>query len=148
MKMLPWLLIACFVLLPMPDRLAAANRCQPVVRDAWIRLTPAGMPMHGGFLRIDNPCAQSFTIVGASSPLYGRMELHETRLVDGISRMRPLATVAVPAHGRVEFKPGGLHWMLMQPQAGLRAGEQIPVTLRLADGGRIATTFELRAAGR
>lgn len=132
----------------LPWQAASAADCLPLVREAWIRLTPAGMPMHAGFARIDNPCGAPVTIVGASSAQYARIDMHETRLENGMNRMRARAQAVVPAQGQLQFKPGGLHWMLMQPKRGLQAGQQVPVTLLLADGTRLEVMFAVRAAGR
>jgi FdhD protein len=44
--------------LAMPLPLAAREKpgCMPQVQQGWIRLLPGGMPMHGGFARIENRC--------------------------------------------------------------------------------------------
>src|SRR5690349_12750638 len=74
-----------------------AKSCMPVVRDGWIRLVPGGMPMHGGFGRIENKCAARATLAGAKSAAYGSVEMHETKVVDGVSRMRAVPTLVVAA---------------------------------------------------
>ena len=40
---------------------ACARDCAPQVKDGWIRLMPAGMPMHAGFGRIENRCPMPAT---------------------------------------------------------------------------------------
>ena len=146
MNKTPWIAVSLCLLLPW--QAASAAECVPVVRDAWIRLAPAGMPMHAGFARIANPCNAPVAIVGASSPHYARIDMHETRLENGVSSMRARAEVRVPARGQVQFKPGGLHWMLMRPTAGLQAGQTVAVMLHLADGNRLEKSFVVRQAGR
>ncbi|MWR20638.1 copper chaperone PCu(A)C, partial [Helicobacter pylori] len=39
--------------------------------------------------------------------------------------------VIVPAGGRLEFKPGGKHIMLLGVKRTLRAGEQVPLVFAL-----------------
>ena len=56
------------------------------------------------------------TIVGASSPAFGEVSLHETRIVDGVSRMRALPELRIAPGDSAVLKPGGMHLMLMQPQ--------------------------------
>lgn len=125
----------------------AASDCtlQPV--DAWVRMAPGAMPMHGGFVRIDNPCAAELTIVSASSPSYASIELHETRMEDGMHRMRQVPALPVPAEGSIELAPGGLHLMLMQPVEGLVPGQTVQVEFLLQDGQRVQADFQLRSAG-
>jgi copper(I)-binding protein len=123
---------------------AMARDCAPQLRDAWIRLTPGGMPMHAGFGRIENPCPSAATIVAASSPAYGSVELHETRVVEGISRMRAVPELRIAADGAATLKPGGLHLMLMQPRAPLKEGSKVAVEFTLSDGRKILGEFQVR----
>jgi copper(I)-binding protein len=123
---------------------ASARECQPQVRDGWVRLGPAGMPMMAGFGRIENSCATPVTITGASSPAFGSAELHETRIVEGVNRMRHLPELRIAPDAVAVLKPGGMHLMLMQPHAPLKAGSRVVVSFRLADGGELLGEFEVR----
>lgn len=125
---------------------AHATDCTPVVESPWIRKPPMAMPMMAGFATIRNPCPAPVTLVGAASPAFGAVELHETRTVDGVSRMRHVESLEVPAGGEVSLAPGGLHLMLMRPQAAPGAGGPIEVELSLADGRTLRADFEVRDA--
>jgi copper(I)-binding protein len=142
-------LVAAVVATPACAKEPAAGKgaCVPVVRDGWIRLVPGGMPMHGGFGRIENACAAPATITGAKSAAYGSVELHETKLVDGVSRMRAVPTLPIAAKGNAEFKPGGLHMMLMDPVSPLKAGDKVEIDFALQDGRQVRGTFVVRAPG-
>lgn len=135
--------IACLLAL-LPPASAAAG-CQPRVRDGWIRLVPGGMPMHAGFGRIENPCPMPVTVVSASSPAYGAAELHESRIVGGVSRMRPVPALRIAPDGAAVLKPGGLHLMLMRPARPLRPGSRVAVDFTAADGRKLLGEFEVRA---
>lgn len=104
------------------------------------------MDMLAGYARIDNTCAAPVQIVSASSPAFADVSVHETRIENGISRMRALTALPVAAHASVSFAPGGLHLMLMQPTLPLKAGDQVSIDFILRDGRRIPGRFELRAA--
>src|SRR5690606_10301638 len=93
-----------------------------------------------------NPCAAPVTIVSASSPSFGSVELHETTRVDGVSRMRHVDRLEVPAGGTATLAPGGLHLMLMQPRSTPALGESLQIELELADGRRLRAGLEVRAA--
>lgn len=123
---------------------ACARDCSPQVKDGWIRLVPGGMPMHAGFGRIDNACPMPATIVSASSPAYGSVELHESKMVDGINRMRELSELRINPEGSAVLKPGGMHLMLMQPKAPLKEGSRVAVEFRLKDGRSLLGEFEVR----
>lgn len=102
--------------------------------------------MLAGYARIDNTCAGPVKIVSASSPAFADASLHETRIDNGISRMRALTVLPVAAHASVAFAPGGLHLMLTEPTKPLNAGDYVAIDFTLSDGRRIAGRFELRAA--
>ena len=121
--------------------------CAPVVRDGWIRLVPGGMPMQAGFGRIDNPCATPAVVVGARSAAHASAELHETRIVDGVSRMRAVPELRIAPDGAAVLKPGGLHLMLMQPLAPLQAGSRIEIDFALKGGGTLRGEMVVRAPG-
>lgn len=133
--------VACTMVAVSP---ASARECQPQVRDGWVRLGPAGMPMMAGFGRIENSCAKPMTITGASSPAFESAQLHETRLVDGVNRMRHLPELRIAPDGVAVLKPGGMHLMLMQPHAPLKAGSRVVVSFQLAGGGELLGEFEVR----
>jgi copper(I)-binding protein len=134
-------LLALLVMLPLAG---CARDCTPRVSDGWIRLLPGGMPMQAGFGRIDNRCPTPAVIVAARSAAYGSVELHESTLVDGISRMRQLPELRIAPDGAVVLQPGGLHLMLMQPRAPLKPGSRVAVEFELEDGRTLPGEFEVR----
>ena len=124
---------------------SASATCTPHIAEGWLRAPPMPMPMMAGFARVVNPCAADVVVTGARSEAFASVELHETRVVDGVSRMRAVAEVPVAAGGEAVMRPGGLHLMLMQPVSALAEGDTAEVELLLADGRSIVATFEVRA---
>jgi copper(I)-binding protein len=123
---------------------ACARDCAPQVKDGWIRLMPGDMPMQAGFGRIDNRCPMPATIVSASSPAYGSVELHESRTIGGVSRMRAVPELRIAPDGAAVLQPGGLHLMLMQPKSSLKAGSRVAIEFELKDGRKLLGEFEVR----
>ena len=123
---------------------ANAGSCAPRVRDGWVRLVPGGMPMHAGFGRIENMCAAPATIVSASSPSYGSVMVHESRIVDGISEMRMVQELRIKPDDSAVLKPGGLHLMLMDPTSTLKPGSHVAIDFALKDGRHVLGDFEVR----
>jgi len=126
---------------------ACARDCAPTVEEGWVRLPPVTMPMLAGFGRISNACGSPVTIVGASSPSFGDVSVHETRIVDGVSRMRAMPRLQIEAGSEATLAPGGLHLMLMQPRSKLAPGESVQVEFQLEDGGVLRGEFEVRGPG-
>jgi periplasmic copper chaperone A len=85
-------------------------------------------------------------LIGADSPACGSLMLHESVAANGTDRMMMVESVQVPAHGHVDFIPGHYHLMCMDPSREMILGHQVPITLRLSDGGKITASFTVRGA--
>jgi copper(I)-binding protein len=141
----------CLATLCVVSFTACARDCTPQVRDGWVRLPPAGMAMEGmamlaGFGRIENHCPVPVTIVSASSAAFADTSLHETKIVDGVSRMRAVPELRIAPDAAAVLKPGGLHLMLMKPDARIAVGGTARIELTFADGLRLPADFEIRSA--
>jgi len=126
---------------------AAASDCLPTVNAGWVRLPPVPMPMLAGFGRIENGCAAPMEIVAASSPAFADVSVHQTSIVDGVSRMRAVPQLRIAPGGSAVLEPGGTHLMLMQPRGPLHAGDTVTIEFALKDGGVLRGEFELRKPG-
>jgi len=143
-RALPALVLAA-IALATPACAKEQGACLPVVREGWIRLVPGGMPMQAGFGRIENGCAMPATIVGARSGAHESAELHETRIVDGVSRMRAVPELRIAPDATAVLKPGGLHLMLMDPRVPLKVGAKVAIEFPLQDGRVVIGEFVVRA---
>ena len=97
-----------------------------------------------GFGRIENRCAMPATIVSASSPAYASVELHESKRVDGVNRMREVPELRIAPDGAAVLQPGGLHLMLIKPNATLKPGSRVAIEFVLKDGRKLLGEFEVR----
>lgn len=136
------------VLLAMCAAAASATAAEPscvTVREGWVRLPPPGVTMAAGYVEIHNGCRTPVTVVAAGSKAFGDVSLHETTLVDGVSRMRAVERLPIAPGSSVTLKPGGLHLMLMQPEVPLAKGGQVPLRLSLEDGRKVDAMLAVRA---
>lgn len=121
-----------------------ARAGQPLnLEQARIRLLPPPLPLAGYFV-LHNQGPEAVTLVGAQSPAFARVMIHQAVTREGTASMRPVTELELPAGGRVSFAPGGYHLMLMQRQRALEPGEQVPVTLVFADGQRLEAAFTVQ----
>lgn len=104
------------------------------VEAPYVRLAPPHAPATAAFMVIRNSGASPRTLVAAESPAAKQVELHDHVHENGMMKMRQVSDIVVPAHGQVEFKPGGLHIMLIGLNAPLKAGDPVNFTLHFADG--------------
>jgi copper(I)-binding protein len=116
----------------------AATAATPDVRveHAWIRWLPANLPA-AGYATIVNDSDGVARLTGASSPDYGSVMLHRSRLAQGDSTMEMVEHLDIPAHGSMKLAPGGYHLMLSHAKRPLKPGDKVPVVLRFADGSEL-----------
>jgi copper(I)-binding protein/predicted MFS family arabinose efflux permease len=114
------------------------------VREPWLRPSPPGVPVTAGYLTIINRGTTEDELLEVSTPRAGTVQVHETRMEQGVMRMRELERLTIAAGAQLALAPGGAHLMLMELTAPLRAGEQVPITLRFARGGERTVMFEVR----
>ena len=127
--------IATLVLLAWSALAAAASAIQVMQPKAFA--TPPGAPTALVLLSLHNTGASADVLLGAKTPLAGKVELHGTSMAGGMMRMRPLDRVPVPVGALVEFKSGGNHLMLVGLPRPLTAGMVIPLTLVFQKAGEV-----------
>ncbi len=74
-----------------------------------------GMRMGAAYFVLTNNTDEPIRITGVTSPQFAAVEIHETRIEDGIARMREIDALVVPPRGNVTLERGGKHLMLMRP---------------------------------
>lgn len=97
----------------------------------------------GAVMQIANEGAEAVRLVGASSPAFEAVELHESIEEDGVSKMRPVDGIEIPAGDTVTLAPGGLHLMLIGAKQTFRAGDGFPLTLDFGSAGTVDLTVEV-----
>jgi len=90
-------------------------------------------------LSVENKGSAADRIVGASTPVAARVELHSMSLdPQGVMRMREIEGIAVDAKAKIAMRPGmGFHFMLIGLQQPLKDGDTFPLTVLFEKAGRI-----------
>lgn len=114
------------------------------VEDAWARASVPGQMSSAAYFTVRNTGGAD-TLLSVSSPS-ANASMHSTSMDNGVMRMRPLASLEVPAHSTVALKPGGTHVMLMGLKAPLEAGSTIVLDLRFEKSGERQVTANVRPA--
>ena len=118
--------------------------------DAWVRALPPSQSTTAAYLTVVNRAEAAVTVVGASSELADKVEIHTTREIDGYMRMEQLPSLTVAAGQSVQLAPGGTHLMLLGLARMPVPGENVGLCLQLEPGGEVCTTAGVRktAAGK
>lgn len=117
------------------------------ISGAFIRASPMMAQSGAGFVTVKNATGTDDTLVAAEAAISKTVELH-THIKDGdVMRMRQVESIAVPAGGSAELKPGGDHIMFIGLNQPLKEGEVVPVTLVFAKAGKKVVNMPVQGMG-
>ena len=120
---------------------AASSWAQVKVEKAWARPTVVGQQGGGGFLSITSATADK--LIGGSTALAERVELHTMAMKGDVMEMRQIDAIELPAGKTVELKSGGLHLMFIGVKQPLALGSKVPVTLKFEKAGEVKVDFDV-----
>lgn len=134
-----------FALMLLAGILLAAPRGGLRIEQAWARATPPMATVVAGYLVVVNDGDTPDRLLRIDSGIAQRIEMHRTVNAGGMMRMRPIEGGAVvPAHGRLQFAPGGNHLMLIGPAHPLVAGQTFEAMLVFEHAGARRVEFQVR----
>lgn len=114
--------------------------------NGWSPAAPSVAPTRVGYFSILNGSDKTITIIGASSPHFGMASFHETRIVDGVSRMSAVEKMTLKPMQEVILEPSGIHLMLMNIKEKTLSADSIPVVLALDSGEKIHIELMVKTA--
>lgn len=114
------------------------------ISDQWVKAADSGMTAVFGTLK--NSGHHEARLVSATSPVAGKVELHEVVMdPGGSSTMRPkTGGFVIPADGSHALIPGGDHIMLMDLKQSLAVGSDVSITVEFEDGSSLPFTAQVR----
>jgi copper(I)-binding protein len=105
-----------------------------MVSDAWARESRGGPA--AAYMTIENRGSGDDRLVSVAAAPPAMAMLHVSTSEGGVSRMREAGGgLEIPAHAKVELKPGGAHVMLMGLPGSLEKGSSLKLTLRFERSG-------------
>ena len=122
-----------------------SGKAQPplIANDVVITRPMPGMNMSAAYLSLTNSSERTIQISRVTSDQFESVQLHETRIEDGVARMRAIPVLEIPAGATVTLHRGGKHLMLMRP-----TGTTETVSLEFLDGDSmvlsVTATYEPR----
>jgi copper(I)-binding protein len=109
----------------------------------------AGVANGQGFVDFTNRGTAADSLVGVSSPVAKRVEIHEMKMDGNIMRMREVSSLPIAPGQTVRMADSGIHLMLIELKAPLKVGDKLPLTLKFARSGdlRIEMWVQDKALG-
>ncbi|GAB4482480.1 copper chaperone PCu(A)C [Erythrobacter tepidarius] len=117
------------------------------ISNARLVLAPVAGNPAAIYFDLDYQGDRGLTIRKADVEGAGMTMMHEYGEWDNKVQMMEALPVSLTKGSKVEFKPGGLHVMVMEPPATWKPGDKVKVTLTLSGGTTQVFDAEVRAAG-
>lgn len=124
----------------------AASAQNISVKQPWVRGTVPQQKATGAFMQLTSDADAA--LIGAHSPVAGKVEVHATIMEGGVAKMRPMPRLELPAGKPVSLMPGEYHIMLVDLKQPLQAGQTVPITLQVENKDKQVTSVEVQAEVR
>jgi copper(I)-binding protein len=119
-----------------------------VASTPWTRATVRGASVGVGYFTLENKGKEVDSLTGATTDAAERVELHETKMEDGLMKMRALPQgVEIVPGDRIFIKPGSYHLMLVGLKWAFFPGETVHVTLNFAKSAPVAIDMKVEPFG-
>jgi len=141
---------AAFALLAGSARAGDYSAGDVTVGNPWARATPKGSNVGAAYLTITNNGSAADRLVGGSTNVASRFEVHSMVMEDGVAKMRPVeGGVEIKPHETVELKPAGpFHVMLIGLTQQLQQGQRMTGTLMFERAGKVDIEFTVVPIGQ
>ena len=124
--------------------------CEPTpvlgVDQAYINLSPVDGNPSAGYLTIRGG-PQDVELLSVTSPYIKRTEIHETVTENGLSKMRGIESINVPAGRTVKLEPGGKHLMLWGVNSGSVSDGKLFFIASFSNGDEFRVPAVIRKMG-
>jgi periplasmic copper chaperone A len=114
----------------------------------WSRAVPKGAKVAAGYMKIKNTGTEPDRLVGGSTPVAGRFEIHGMSMDKGVMKMRPLPSgLEIKPGETAELKPSSSHIMMMDLRQPIQRGKPFKATLMFEKAGEVDLDFTVEDVG-
>ena len=118
----------------------------PTISDVWVKATIPGGSVSGAYMQIKS--AATVKLIKVESPAAGLIELHESKMTNGVMEMNAVDGVDIPAGKRVTLKPGGMHVMMMKIAKPIVVGDKVPLTMTFIGADKKSFQIKVNAVAK
>ena len=122
---------------------ALSAQAEVQVEGAWMRLLPPMSKMTAAYMTLKSD--QDDRLVAAASDVARVVEIHQSKMVDGVMSMQEVSCLDLPENQAVELKPQSYHLMVMGLNEALKAGDVHTFVLEFEQAGKLEVQVPVRA---
>jgi periplasmic copper chaperone A len=110
-----------------------AYAAEVIVESGYIRATIPGTTVSSAYMEIKNTTNKDIVLIGATSKVSDRIEIHEHVMNGEMMRMQQRETLTIAANDSVVLQPSGYHLMIFNLAEPLKVDEKVELTLQFSD---------------
>jgi periplasmic copper chaperone A len=119
-----------------------------VIEQPWVRATPAGAKVAGGYMTIINTGSEPDRLIGGVLPQAGRFGVHEMKMNGNVMQMREVKEgLEIKPGEKIELSPGAYHVMFTELREPLKQGDTLKGQLRFEKAGSVDIEYQVEAVG-
>jgi len=103
------------------------------VEKAYLRASIPGSNISAAYMTIVNNGEKTVTLLGASSNISPRIEIHQNTMKNNMMRMRKMEIISIKAKERIALQPSGIHLMLFDVTKPLQPQQEVELTLHFSN---------------
>lgn len=107
---------------------------QLTVTEGYVRATIPGTNVSSAYMTLTNNNDSVITLIGATSDVSDRIEIHEHVMTDSMMSMLKRDQLVIDAQSQVQLQPYGYHLMIFNLATPLVASEKVTITLQFSEG--------------
>lgn len=119
-----------------------------VIEHGYIRATIPGTSVSSAYMEIYNRTDKDMVLIGATSKVSNRIEIHEHVMKGEMMRMNKRESLTVLAHDHVTLQPSGYHLMIFNLVEPLKVDDKVDVTLHFSDSKDVIISLPVQSIKR
>ncbi|MEW6989113.1 copper chaperone PCu(A)C [Colwelliaceae bacterium 6441] len=118
------------------------------IEHGYIRATIPGTNVSSAYMEINNLTEQEAVLVGVSTGVSDRVEIHEHVMKGELMRMQKRETLTIGAHDHVSLQPSGYHLMIFNLTNPLLVDEKVVLTFHFLAHKDVTITIPVQSIKR
>lgn len=118
-----------------------------MIHQPWVRASLGQAPNSAAYMTLETMGDEPDRLLGGSSPVAGKVQLHGHIMEGGVAKMRPIEAIEIAPGTPSVLEPGGMHLMLMGLTQKLEEGGTMPLTLVFENAGEVTLDVPIQGVG-
>jgi len=123
---------------------SACSKDHLTIENAYIPIRSESQSHFAAYFKVTNNSNEDLVLQSVSSPQFASVMLHETRIEQGIAKMRHLDSPLLVTGSSLILEPNAKHLMLMQAKESIWSRTAIDVQLNFSDGTELLINIPLK----